>query len=128
MLNHPDKIQSDGGNEQEVEQATAKMAEINHAYQEIMKTRREREDERTFVATFLERNTPIDLLVLHCSNQNAEGIIKTLDEYRMSAHYVLGENGELIKCVDESKSAQHAFPGYWRGFRCQPELSRSIGD
>lgn len=40
--NHPDRIQSEGGSEQEIELATAKMAEINRAYQEIMKTREER--------------------------------------------------------------------------------------
>ena len=37
---HPDKAQSLGASSAEIERATLKMAEINHAYQTIMKSRR----------------------------------------------------------------------------------------
>ncbi len=75
---------------------------------------------------FLQRDVPIDMLVLHCSSGSGEEILRILDQRRMSAHYILDENGELIKCVDEDKSAQHAFPGFWRGSEHSPN-ARSIG-
>lgn len=37
---HPDRIQADGGSIEEVEKTTIKMAEINNAYQNIMKSRK----------------------------------------------------------------------------------------
>ena len=37
---HPDKIQAAGGSEKEIEVATKKMAEINNAYEHIMKQRK----------------------------------------------------------------------------------------
>ena len=37
---HPDRIQAGGATVEEVEKATLKMAEINNAYQNIMKSRK----------------------------------------------------------------------------------------
>ena len=39
-LYHPDRIQASGATAEEVEKATLKMAEINNAYQNIMKSRK----------------------------------------------------------------------------------------
>ena len=36
---HPDRLQSQGASEKEIKATTAKMAEINYAYQELMKFR-----------------------------------------------------------------------------------------
>lgn len=39
VLYHPDRLQSQGASEKEIKATTAKMAEINYAYQELMKFR-----------------------------------------------------------------------------------------
>ena len=75
---------------------------------------------------FNERETPIDMIVLHCSAYDVETIIHYMHEYQLSAHYIIDEKGEMTKLVDESKRAYHAGTGFWRGEDRSPN-ARSIG-
>ncbi len=38
-------------------------------------------------------------------------------EAKVSAHYVIGENGEILQLVDEDRRAWHAGKSFWRGER-----------
>ena len=75
---------------------------------------------------FEERGTTVDMLVLHSSAYAADELLKWLDFYKCSCHYILDFDGTLIKVVDESKAAQHAGRGFWRGEE-RSFNSRSIG-
>ncbi|MCL4144342.1 UNVERIFIED_CONTAM: hypothetical protein GTU68_056447 [Idotea baltica] len=46
-------------------------------------------------------------------------------DIEVSAHYVLGKNGELAQLVDEKERAWHAGASYWMG--CEDLNSASIG-
>lgn len=75
---------------------------------------------------FNERKMPVDMLMFHCSAQNGEGILAALEQYELSSHYIIDENAEIIKVVDENKRAYHAGTGFWR--ETDSDLnSRSIG-
>lgn len=75
---------------------------------------------------FEERGTTVDMLVLHSSAYVADELLKWLDFYKCSCHYILDFDGTLIKVVDESKAAQHAGRGFWRGEE-RSFNARSIG-
>lgn len=77
-------------------------------------------------AYFDERDAKIDMLVLHCVAFQAEAALKLFDELKVSTHYLLDEQGNLIQCVDENKRARHAGAGFWRGSD-KSINSRSIG-
>lgn len=65
---------------------------------------------------FSSRNgVKIDAIVLHCSNQDTEEMIKTLEDLNLSSHYIIGYNGEITKLVEESEKAWHAGISYWNG-------------
>lgn len=66
------------------------------------------------------------MLVLHCSAYPADKLIDVFKEYKVSAHYIIEENGEIIRLVDEAKAAYHAGVGFWRG-RSDSCNMRSIG-
>ncbi len=38
-----------------------------------------------------------------------------MEQYKCSCHYIIEENGGIIKVVDERYSAQHGGKGFWRG-------------
>ncbi len=63
---------------------------------------------------FNDRQTPVDMLMFHCSALSGEDILKTLDERDLSCHYVIDENAEIIKVIDENKRAYHAGLGFWK--------------
>ena len=67
---------------------------------------------------FDDRNADIEMLILHytdtVSAQDAIDILVS-PERKVSAHYVLAEDGTLYSLVDESKRAWHAGVSYWRG-------------
>ena len=67
---------------------------------------------------FDERNCAVDMLILHYTDtrttQEAIDILVS-PERKVSAHYVLAEDGTLFSLVDESKRAWHAGVSYWRG-------------
>ena len=62
--------------------------------------------------------TPIDMLVLHYTGmENAEAALDRLSdpEAKVSAHYVIDEDGTVVSLVAEDKRAWHAGEAFWRG-------------
>ena len=72
--------------------------------------------------------TPVDTLILHYTGmQTAREAIDRLRDptARVSSHYVVDEDGAVLRLVPEAKRAFHAGVSYWRGHR---DLNaRSIG-
>jgi N-acetylmuramoyl-L-alanine amidase len=67
---------------------------------------------------FDERALPVSMIVLHYTGMpDAEGAIARLcsPEARVSSHYVIKEDGEILRLVDEEARAWHAGKSYWRG-------------
>lgn len=64
---------------------------------------------------FDERKTNISMLVLHATAHKGIEAAQCLDNLKLSAHYLLSVDGELIKLVDEKYRAWHAGVSYWRG-------------
>lgn len=67
-----------------------------------------------------ERALPVTMVVLHYTEmESAEASLARLTdpEARVSAHYLVGEDGEVVRLVPEEKRAWHAGASYWRGHR-----------
>jgi N-acetylmuramoyl-L-alanine amidase len=67
-----------------------------------------------------ERALPVSMVVLHYTEmESTEASLARLTdpEAKVSAHYLIGEDGEVISLVPESKRAWHAGASYWRGLR-----------
>lgn len=67
---------------------------------------------------FDERALPISMLVLHYTGmEDAESAIERLrdPEAKVSAHYVVDEDGRILRLVGEEKRAWHAGRSFWRG-------------
>ena len=67
---------------------------------------------------FDERTTDISILVLHYTGmQDAASAIRQLANpaSKVSAHYVVAEDGQIVRMVAEDKRAWHAGRSYWRG-------------
>lgn len=67
---------------------------------------------------FDERSLPVSMLVLHYTGMpDAAGAIARLTDpaAKVSAHYVVAEDGQVLRLVDEVKRAWHAGKSYWRG-------------
>ncbi len=67
---------------------------------------------------FDERALPVSMIVLHYTGMpDAEGAIARLTspESKVSAHYVVTEEGAVLQLVDEQARAWHAGKSYWRG-------------
>ena len=65
-----------------------------------------------------ERALPVTMLVLHYTGmETGKAAIDRLadQQAKVSAHYVVEEDGTLIAMVDEQKRAWHAGLSYWRG-------------
>jgi N-acetylmuramoyl-L-alanine amidase len=65
-----------------------------------------------------ERSLPITMLVLHYTGMpDAASAINWLAnaESKVSAHYVVTEDGQIIRMVAEDKRAWHAGRSHWRG-------------
>lgn len=72
--------------------------------------------------------TPIDMLILHYTGMRSarEAIDRLRDPAaRVSSHYVVDEDGAILRLVPEERRAFHAGLSYWRGHRGLN--SRSIG-
>jgi N-acetylmuramoyl-L-alanine amidase len=71
---------------------------------------------------------PIDTLILHYTGmQSAGAAVERLRDplARVSSHYVVDEDGAVLRLVPEARRAYHAGVSYWRG---NTELNgRSIG-
>jgi N-acetylmuramoyl-L-alanine amidase len=77
---------------------------------------------------FDERSLPINMLVLHYTGMaDAASAVERLTdrESRVSAHYVVSEDGQILRLVEEEKRAWHAGHSSWRGI--QDVNSASIG-
>ena len=65
-----------------------------------------------------ERALPISMVVLHYTGMPtaAEAEARLLDPAaKVSAHYLIDEDGEVVRLVPEEKRAWHAGRSYWRG-------------
>jgi N-acetylmuramoyl-L-alanine amidase len=75
-----------------------------------------------------ERTQPVSILVLHYTGM-ADGpsaIARLSDpESKVSCHYLVAEDGQILRMVPEEKRAWHAGRSYWRGV--QDLNSCSIG-
>ena len=61
---------------------------------------------------------PIDMLVIHYTGmQSAAAALARLGDpgSKVSAHYVIDEDGSVIRLVDEANRAWHAGQAWWRG-------------
>lgn len=77
---------------------------------------------------FNERSLPISMVVLHYTEMKPVGAALdrlTDPEAKVSAHYLITEEGGVIRLVPEHARAWHAGASYWRGI---PDVnSASIG-
>ena len=67
---------------------------------------------------FDERALPITMIVLHYTGMvSAEAAIARLADpaAKVSAHYVVDEDGSVVRMVPENKRAWHAGKAHWRG-------------
>jgi N-acetylmuramoyl-L-alanine amidase len=67
---------------------------------------------------FNARMLPVSMVVLHYTGmEDAESAIRRLEdpEAKVSAHYVVDEDGQVIRMVPEEHRAWHAGNSYWRG-------------
>jgi N-acetylmuramoyl-L-alanine amidase len=67
---------------------------------------------------FDDRALPITMIVLHYTGmESAEAAVARLRdaEAKVSAHYVVDEDGSILQLVDEDKRAWHAGRSHWRG-------------
>lgn len=64
-----------------------------------------------------DRDTPISMIVLHYTGMpNAEGAIARLRDpaAKVSCHYLVAEDGTVLRMVAEDKRAWHAGKSHWR--------------
>ena len=63
-----------------------------------------------------ERALPISMVVLHYTEMEPEAALRRLTdpEAKVSAHYFISEDGEVVRLVEEGKRAWHAGASYWR--------------
>ncbi|MEO7365719.1 MAG: N-acetylmuramoyl-L-alanine amidase [Sphingomicrobium sp.] len=67
---------------------------------------------------FDERASPVSMIVLHYTGMpDAAGALDRLTspEAKVSAHYLVDEDGSVFQLVEESKRAWHAGKSRWRG-------------
>ncbi|QLC21613.1 N-acetylmuramoyl-L-alanine amidase [Parasphingopyxis sp. CP4] len=67
---------------------------------------------------FNDRTLPVSMLVMHYTGMvdGASAIRRlTSSNAGVSAHYVVNEDGTVLRLVDEGKRAWHAGVSYWRG-------------
>jgi N-acetylmuramoyl-L-alanine amidase len=67
-----------------------------------------------------ERALPVTMVVIHYTEmESAEASLERLadPEAKVSAHYLIDEDGEVVRLVPEDKRAWHAGASFWRGHR-----------
>ena len=65
-----------------------------------------------------ERSLPISMIVLHYTGMQdaASAIARLADpESRVSCHYLIAEDGQIVRMVPEERRAWHAGQSWWRG-------------
>ena len=69
---------------------------------------------------FDDRDQPVSIVVLHYTGMEdaASAIARLRDpEARVSCHYLIAEDGQVLRMVAEDKRAWHAGQSYWRGIQ-----------
>lgn len=69
---------------------------------------------------FNDRDLPVSMVVIHYTEMtDKEVALERLcdPESGVSAHYLIGKDGEVVQLVDEDKRAWHAGVAYWRGHK-----------
>ncbi len=69
---------------------------------------------------FDERDLPVSIIVLHYTGmEDAMSAINRLrdPEAKVSCHYLVAEDGQILRMVDEDKRAWHAGRSHWRGLQ-----------
>ncbi len=68
---------------------------------------------------FDERDRAISMVVLHYTGMvdaaTAIARLRDPNEPRVSCHYLIAEDGQILRMVAEEKRAWHAGNSYWRG-------------
>jgi N-acetylmuramoyl-L-alanine amidase len=67
---------------------------------------------------FDERTLPVSIVVIHYTGMQdgAQALRRLTDpEAKVSSHYLIAEDGQLVRLVEEGKRAWHAGKSYWRG-------------
>jgi N-acetylmuramoyl-L-alanine amidase len=67
---------------------------------------------------FDQRSLPVSIVVLHYTGMvDAASAFRRLTdpEAKVSAHYMVNEDGQVVQLVEEDKRAWHAGKSYWRG-------------
>jgi N-acetylmuramoyl-L-alanine amidase len=66
-----------------------------------------------------ERALPVTMVVLHYTEMERAAALDRLTdpEAKVSAHYFISEDGEVVRLVDEERRAWHAGASYWRGHK-----------
>ncbi|MEM8825301.1 MAG: N-acetylmuramoyl-L-alanine amidase [Pseudomonadota bacterium] len=67
-----------------------------------------------------ERRLPVEIAVIHYTGMTsaAAALARMRDpEAKVSAHYMIAEDGNLVRLVPEERRAWHAGLGFWRGVR-----------
>jgi N-acetylmuramoyl-L-alanine amidase len=67
---------------------------------------------------FDARALPVSIIVLHYTGmQSAEEAIERLrdPEAKVSSHWLVAEDGQIVRLVDEANRAWHAGRSRWRG-------------
>lgn len=64
---------------------------------------------------FDERNSKIDMLVIHCLAHNFQSALDAFSRHQVSAHYLIDEKGKIYRLVAEHKRAWHAGESFWQG-------------
>lgn len=77
---------------------------------------------------FDDRGRSVDMIILHYTGMRigADALMRLRDpEAKVSAHYMIEENGDVYRLVDEAKRAWHAGVSSWKG---ESDINaRSIG-
>ncbi|MGB7404380.1 MAG: N-acetylmuramoyl-L-alanine amidase [Pacificimonas sp.] len=67
-----------------------------------------------------KRALPVSIVVMHYTGMtSAEAALERLrdPDAKVSAHYLIAEDGTVMRLVDEDRRAWHAGRAYWRGIR-----------
>ncbi len=75
----------------------------------------------------IEEDVVLNTIILHhIEAESVEHAIALLEEARVSAHYLIDEDGKIFSLVDENDIAYHAGISYWRGVNSLNKYSIGI--
>lgn len=62
---------------------------------------------------YRERSGKIRYIIIHCSKFSVEKQIEILDEYKLSTHYIISQNGEITENCPPERVAYHSGESKW---------------